>query len=102
MEIRAWNQIQFIKCTNMNSKFSDGFNALKKWLSGLGFKTGIIVAVVCVLCYIISFAQMALPFSVGVKSALWVIFFGLAKTAQYTAILILGKEGVKRVRRFFS
>lgn len=52
---------------------------IKSKLSSLSFRTGIIVLVVCGLCYIISFAQMLLPFSVAVKGTLWVIFFGLAK-----------------------
>ena len=45
-----------------------------------------------------SFAQMALPISVALKGTLWVILFGLAKATQYTALLILGKEGVRRLR----
>lgn len=28
--------------------------------------------------------------------------FGLAKTAQYSAILILGKAGIERVKKYFS
>lgn len=69
-----------------------------RWLSGLSFRTGAIVAGICALCYIASFAQMALPISVAAKGTLWVVLFGLAKATQYTAILILGKEGWRRLR----
>jgi len=50
------------------------------------------------MCYIVSFAQMLLPVSVTTKGVLWVIFFGLAKTAQYSALLILGKSGIQTLR----
>ncbi len=75
--------------------------AVKRWLGSLSFRTGVYVGVLCVVCYILSFAQIALPLSTPVKGALWVVFFGLAKTFQYSAILILGKEGVSRLRRVF-
>lgn len=74
---------------------------IRAWLSGLSFRTGVIVLLFCIPFYIISFAQMALPISVGMKSALWVIFFGLAKTAQYGGLVILGAEGIKRLRARF-
>lgn len=64
----------------------------------MSFTAGMIVLGVCAFCYVISFAQMTLPISAESKAVLWVVFFGLAKAAQYTAILILGKEGVRRVR----
>lgn len=72
---------------------------IKGWLATLSFRTGVIVGIVCLACYAISFAQMLLPISLGAKSALWITFFGLAKTAQYSALLILGKAGVQRVRK---
>ena len=78
------------------------FSAVKRWLGGLSFRTGLYVGALCVACYIVSFAQMALPLSVAMKGTLWVVFFGLAKTFQYTAILILGKEGVRRIRDFLA
>lgn len=71
---------------------------LRAWLSSLSFRTGVWVAAVCVVCYAVSFAQMLLPIPAGVKVGLWVLFFGLAKTAQYTALLIFGKAGVERLR----
>lgn len=75
------------------------FNRFKRWLQGLSFRSGVIVGISCLFFYGISFAQMALPISVGTKTVLWVIFFGLAKTAQYSALLILGKEGISRIKK---
>lgn len=49
--------------------------------------------------YLSSFAQMLLPISAAAKGTLWVIFFGLAKTAQYSALLILGKAGIESIRK---
>lgn len=73
-------------------------NRIGKWMSGLSFRTGAIIAGICAFCYIASFAQMALPISIAMKGTLWVILFGMAKATQYTAILILGKEGWRRLR----
>ena len=73
----------------------------KRWLSGLSFRTGVIVLGSCVLFYAISFAQLLLPMSAGWHTALWVIFFGLAKTAQYGGLAILGVEGYRRLRNYF-
>ena len=78
------------------------FACFVKWLGGLSFRSGVAVAVVCVTCYVISFGQMLLPISLGAKGVLWFIFFGLAKTSQYVAILILGKSGVDRLRAVFK
>lgn len=75
---------------------------MRKWLSSLSFRTGVGVAAVCVACYVISFAQMLLPISVAAKGVLWATFYGLAKASQYTAILILGKAGVQRLRALFG
>lgn len=72
---------------------------IKNWLASLSYRTGIIVIVACVIFYIISFAQMLLPLPVAAKGVLWVIFFGLAKTAQYSALVILGKAGIETLRR---
>lgn len=75
---------------------------IKQWLSGLSFRTGLIILGCCVVFYIVSFAQFLLPIGTTANGILWVVFFGLAKTSQYTALLILGVEGVKRVKRFFK
>lgn len=82
-----------------------GFGAyagrVKAYLQSLSFRAGCIVAAACVACYAISFAQMLLPISAAAKGALWVVFYGLAKTCQYTALLILGKAGIARLRAAF-
>lgn len=80
----------------------DCIKRLKMWLAGLSFRAGVVVLLCCVPFYIISFAQMLLPISVEAKGVLWVVFFGLAKTAQYGGITILGVEGYRRVKAYFK
>ena len=76
--------------------------AVRKWLQALSFRTGVIVLACCIPFYIISFAQMALPIEPWLKGVLWAVFFGLAKTAQYGGLTIIGARGVQRLRSFFS
>ena len=78
------------------------FSAIRQWLAGLSFRTGVIVLLCCIPFYVLSFAQMALPISTGAKGVLWVVLFGLAKTFQYGGLSILGVEGVKRLRQRFK
>lgn len=75
---------------------------IKTWLSKLSFRTGVIVLVLCIPFYILSFAQMALPISASAKGVLWFILFGMAKTCQYGGLTILGVEGVKRLKAKFK
>lgn len=75
---------------------------IRQWLGKLSFRTGVIVLLCCIPCYILSFAQMALPISVEMKGVLWFILFGMAKTFQYGGITILGVEGVKRLKQRFK
>lgn len=75
-------------------------NRLKKFLASLSFRTGVIVLLCCIPCYILSFAQMALPISAAAKGVLWFVLFGLAKTTQYAGLTILGVEGVKRLKNW--
>jgi len=75
---------------------------IKEWLSKLSFRTGVIVLVMCVPFYILSFAQMALPISAGMKGVLWFILFGAAKSCQYGGLTILGVEGVARLRKWWK
>lgn len=75
---------------------------IKNLLARLSFRTGVVVLLLCVPCYVISFAQIALPVSVAVKSILWVVFFGLAKTFQYGGLTILGVEGIAKLKQFFK
>jgi len=77
------------------------FQKFRQWLQSLSFRTGLIVALCCVLCYALSFAQMLLPISVAAKGVLLAAFYGLAKACQYTALLILGKAGIARLKAFF-
>ena len=75
---------------------------IQKYLSRFSFRTGTIVLILCIPCYIISFAQMALPISNAMKGVLWFIFFGLAKTFQYGGLSIIGVEGVKRIKNYWK
>ena len=75
---------------------------VKNFLSRLSFRTGIVLMIACVICYIVSFAQMLLPISVTAKGVLWVVFFGLAKTFQYSALAVLGVEGVKHIKQWWK
>lgn len=75
---------------------------IKLWLGKLSFRTGVVLIVICVMCYIISFAQMLLPISAAAKGVLWVVFFGLAKTFQYSALAVLGTAGIKRVKDWWK
>ncbi len=72
-------------------------DTVKQFISGLSFRTGVIILIACLLFYAISFAQMLLPISTVAKGVLWTVFFGAAKAAQYSALLILGKAGVKKI-----
>lgn len=78
------------------------FLTIKTWLQGLSFRTGVIVLALCVPCYILSFAQMALPISTEMKGVLWFVLFGMAKTFQYGGLTILGVEGVKRLKMWWK
>ena len=78
------------------------FIRFKQRLGGLSFRTGIVVAILCVIIYIVSFAKMLLPLSATTKGVLWAVFFGLAKTFQYAALLILGTAGLTRIKAIFK
>ena len=76
--------------------------SVKHWLQSLSFRTGVIVLLSCIPFYILSFAQMMLPISVGAKGVLWAVLFGMAKTCQYGGLTILGVEGYKRLKNKFK
>ena len=80
----------------MKSKMVKSARRVREWLGALSFRPPIAAA--CVCCYALSFLQMLLPIGVGAKGVLWATFYGLAKACQYTAILILGKEGMARLK----
>lgn len=86
----------------MKQFFKRMFDAVRRWLAGLSFRTGVIVLLLCVLFYILSFAQMLLPISATAKAVLWFILFGLAKTTQYMGLAIIGIEGWRRIKRYFK
>lgn len=77
----------------------DLLQRIEQWLSHLSFRTGVVVLLCCIPCYILSFAQMLLPISTSAKGVLWFILFGMAKTFQYGGLTILGVEGVKRLKQ---
>ncbi len=72
---------------------------VKEFLQGLSFRTGVLTLVACAVFYALSFGVFLLPIATGIQGILWATFFGLAKTAQYAGLLILGKEGVVRLKR---
>lgn len=74
------------------------FQRIKQTLSRLSFRTGVIVLLCCIPCYILSFVQFVLPFSASTKGVLWIVLFGLAKTTQYAGLTILGVEGIRRLK----
>lgn len=82
--------------------FKARIDKIKLFLSGLSFRTGILILALCVPCYIFAFAQMALDLSVSMKGVLWAVFYGLAKTFQYAGLAIIGTEGIKKLRSIFN
>ena len=75
---------------------------IKQKLGTLSLRIGLLAGAGCVICYIASFAQMMLPLSLTTKGILWTMFFGLAKTLQYTTLLILGKTGIAYVKNMLK
>ena len=78
------------------------FDATRRWLAGLSFRTGVIVLLFCIVFYVLSFAQMLLPISATAKAVLWFVLFGLAKTTQYMGLAIIGIEGWRRIKQYFK
>ena len=78
------------------------FDGVKAWLAGLSFRTGVVVLLMAIPFYVLSFAQMLLPLSPTAKSILWVLFFGLAKATQYAGLAIIGVEGCRRIKGWFT
>ncbi len=71
---------------------------IKQWLQSLSPRIGIIVLIMCVPFYILSFAQMTLSISAALKGLLWTILFGLAKTCQYGGLTILGVGSIRMLK----
>ncbi len=85
----------------MKEFFRRILDKIKAFLQRLSFRTGVIVLASCVVFYILSFAQMALPISPALKGVLWFVLFGMAKTTQYAGLAIVGIEGWKRIKGAF-
>ena len=85
----------------MKNFFRDILQRIKRYLATLSFRTGVVVLCSCVLFYALSFAALAMPVGAALRGALWFVLFGCAKTAHYGGLLILGVEGVKRLKAYF-
>ena len=85
----------------MKEFFRRILDKIKAFLQRLSFRTGVIVLASCVVFYILSFAQIALPISPALKGVLWFVLFGMAKTTQYAGLAIVGIEGWKRIKGAF-
>ncbi len=86
----------------MKQRFKNTMDAIKAWLAKLSFSTGVVVLVFCVLFYLLSFVQALLPISAEAKSVLFIVFFGMAKTAQYSGLAIVGVKGWQRIKSWFK
>ena len=86
----------------MKQRFKNTMDTIKAWLAKLSFRTGVVVLVFCVLFYLLSFVQALLPLSAEVKSVLFIVFFGMAKTAQYSGLAIVGVKGWQRIKSWFK
>ncbi len=88
---------------------------IKTFLRKLSYKTGVVICLMCIPCYIISFA---VPILISISNndsnvykhwsnwrdwidwsdwrvfTIWFIFFGLAKTFQYSGLTIIGGKGL--------
>lgn len=74
---------------------------ITSYLKQFSFRTGVIILLLCIPFYILSFVQMILPIYTGIKCILWVVLFGLAKLFQYSGITILGVNGVREIKSVF-
>mgnify|MGYP006864383189 FL=1 len=84
----------------MKQFWSSVKDRLKNLLSKLSFRTGVIILISCVVFYILSFVQAFLPLSTSTKGVLFIVFFGLAKTTQYTGLAIVGVQGWQRIKAY--
>lgn len=86
----------------MKERFRLFLNRVKAYLAQFTFRQGVVVLVICVLCYIASAVQALLPFSAATKSVLFIIFFGMAKLTQYVGLAIVGVDGWRRIKVYFK
>ena len=85
----------------MRRFFSGVKEFFRRIAAKLSFRTGVVILILCLLFYLLSFAQMLLPISATAKSTLWVILFGMAKATQYLGLAIVGVEGWQRIISYF-
>lgn len=86
----------------MRHKIKNLIIATRKWLGSLSFRTGVILIIIAAVCYVISFAQMLLPIYASAKGVLWIVFFGLAKTFQYSGLAVLGTAGITKLKTWWK
>lgn len=67
-------------------------------LRQLSFRTGVIVLLTCIPFYLLVLVQPLLPLSASAKWTVGVTAFILARTFRYAGILIIGKEGLRRIK----
>ncbi|MDO5759503.1 MAG: hypothetical protein Q4Q06_00590 [Bacteroidota bacterium] len=77
-------------------------NLILSFLKKLSFCTGVIILLMCILFYILSFVQLTFDLDIKFKGVLWVVLFGLAKTFQYLGLTIIGAEGVRKLKTMLS
>lgn len=77
-------------------------NGLRQWLAQRSFRTGVVVLLLCVPCYVLSFAQLGLDIPTSAKAVLGFVLYGLAKTFQYAGLGILGTQGMKRIKAWWK
>ena len=75
--------------------------AIKSYLQKLSFRTGVIVLLMCIPFYLLSFVQVFFPVSTATKGILFTVFFGLAKSFQYGGIAFFWEEGYKQEEGYF-
>ena len=83
-----------MKCEEGNLK-----NLGQRKLMLMGIDLLVLVAA-CVISYFMVVFTAHIPMTT--KGVLWVVFFGLAKTFQYAALLILGTAGLTRIKAIFK
>ena len=71
---------------------------IKSFFKRLSTRTGVILLIVCILLYLASGIQALLPLEESTKGILFIIFFGLAKVFQYSAIAVLGVKGWQKIK----
>lgn len=85
----------------MSKFFSDVKEWFRRVVAKLSFRTGVVILVLCLIFYLLSFAQMLLPISATAKTTLWIVLFGMAKATQYFGLAIVGIEGWQRIKSYF-